>query len=295
MNLLPQRPLSLSLALAMTLTAGAGGTSTASRADEPALRQALSLYASFDGGTEADVARGDRVLYHASSMKRDDAKPGLPGAVTLARGQGRHGDALHFTKQSPAVLFYRAPRNIAYAARDWSGTISFWLQLDPETTLAPGFADPIQITERGWNDGALWVDFSDKSPRHFRLGAFPDLATWNPTNRDVEQMTDAERPRLDAGRPPFAADRWTHVAITFERFNTGQPDAVATLYLDGQHQGALPGRTQTFTWDPERAAIMIGLGYIGLFDELALFDRALSDAEIGTLFRTEGRLVPPAP
>ncbi len=290
MNLLP-RPLSL----ALTLAALAGGSPIASRADEPVVRQALSLYASFDGGTEADLARGDRVLYHATSMKRDDARPGLPSAVTIARGQGRHGDALQFTKQSPAVVFFRAPKNIAYTPRNWSGSISFWLRLDPETTLAPGFADPLQITERGWNDGALWVDFSDKSPRHFRLGAFPDLATWNPTNRDVEQMTDAERPRLDAGRPPFTADRWTHVAITFERFNTGQPDAVATLYLDGQRQGALTGRTQTFTWDPERAAIMIGLGYTGYFDELALFDRALTAAEVEGLSRAEGRLVPPAP
>lgn len=289
-----QRP-ATRLGAVLFALAAVGDLAPTSRGDEPDLRGSLSLYASFDGGTEADQARGDRVLYHASSMKRDDARPGLPEAVTIARGQGRHGDALHFTRQSPAVLFYRASKNIAYTPRNWSGTISFWLRLDPETTLAPGFADPIQITERGWNDGALWVDFSDKSPRHFRLGAFPDLALWNPTNRDVEQMTDADRPRFDAGRPPFAADRWTHVVITFERFNTGQADGVATLYLDGQRQGGLTGRNQTFTWDLDRAAIMIGLGYTGLFDELALFDRALSPAEVASLSRTGGRMVPPAP
>jgi hypothetical protein len=260
------------------------------RGDEPSLRKALSLHATFDNGTEADHARGDRVLYTASSMKRDDAKPGLPDGVVLAEGKGRHGDALRFAKKTGAVVFYRAAKNVAYAPKDWSGTVSFWLSLDPEKDLEPGYTDPLQMTERGWNDGALWVDFSDKSPRHLRLGAFADLKVWNPENRDFEKMSPEERPMFDAGRPPFAAGKWSHVAFTFEHFNTGMDDGVATLYLDGQRRGSVRGRTQTFTWDPEKSAVMLGLSFTGFFDELAIFDRALTDAEIVALHRSGGRI-----
>ena len=74
-----------------------------------------------------------------------------------------------------------------------------------------------------------------------------------------------------------------HVVFTFEHFNTGQPDGVARLYLDGQFAGALPPRTQTFTWDARQSSIMLGLGYIGFFDELSWFNRALTETEIRQL------------
>ncbi len=268
-----------------------GGAWSHVRCEEPSMRGALSFHASFDGGTEADHARGDRVLYTASSMKRDDASPGLPAEVTIAKGKGRHGNALHFTKKSGAVVFFKAAKNVAYTPKDWSGTVSFWLSLDPEKDLEPGYTDPLQMTERAWNDGALWVDFSDKSPRHLRLGAFADLKVWNPQDRDFEKMTPEERPMFDAGRPPFATGKWSHVAFTFEHFNSGRDDGVATLYLDGKRQGSIRGRTQTVTWDPEKAAVMLGLSFTGLFDELAIFDRALVDDEIAQLFRAGGRVV----
>ena len=93
-------------------------------------------------------------------------------------------------------------------------------------------------------------------------------------------MSPADRPMFDAGRPPFAAGKWSHVAVTFEHFNTGRADGVATLYLDGQRKGSVRGRNQVFTWDPDKAAIMLGLSFTGLFDELAIFDRALDAGEV---------------
>lgn len=283
------------LAFLLTLAVAGLGDGPRLKGEEPSLRKALSLHASFDKGTEADFARGDRVLYTATSAKRDDGKPGLPAEVSIAPGKGRHGDALHFVKKNSAVLFYKAAKNVAYASKDWSGTVSFWISVDPEKGLEPGYTDPIQITERAWNDAALWVDFSDKSPRHFRLGAFADLKVWNPENRDFEKLTPEERPMFDVGQPPFAAGKWSHVVFTFEHFNTGRADGVATLYIDGERRGSIKGRNQTFTWDPEKAAVMLGLSFTGLLDELAIFDRALNDGEIRDLFRAGGRVTPPAP
>ena len=114
---------------------------------------------------------------------RDTARPGLPEGVEIARGKGRHGDALWFRKKSSSAVFFRAAENMPYRKSDWSGTISFWLSLDPDKDLEPGYTDPLQITERAWNDAAIWVDFSDKDPRHLRLGAFADLKVWNPSEQ----------------------------------------------------------------------------------------------------------------
>jgi hypothetical protein len=250
----------------------------------PSLRSSLTLHASFDNGPNADHARGDATLYHSPTAERKTSMPGLPDSVRIVPSAGKTGAALHFVKKSDAAIFFQVDKNLPYRKTDWSGTVSFWLSLDPETDLQPGFADPIQITERAWNDAALWVDFSsDQPPRRFRLGAFADLKVWNPNNRDFDSLPPADKPMFDAGKPPFAKGRWSHVVIVFENFNTGQTNAVATLYLNGKPAGSVRGREQTFTWDPSKAAIMLGLSYTGLFDELMIFDGPLTAAEVAHL------------
>ncbi len=258
-----------------------------------AIRKSLTLSATFDTGTDADFAKGDKHIYTASSSERKDSKPELPaGEIALAKGQGRHGsDALHFIKKSSKVVFYKAAENVDYRKEDWSGTVSFWLSLDPQQDLGDWYCDPIQITEKAWNDAGLWVDFSkDDKPKHFRLGVLADLKVWNPTNRDFEKMTPAERPVYEVTQPPFSRGKWTHVVVAFEKFNTGKPDGVAKLYLNGKLQGAVTGRNQVYSWDPEKAAIQMGMSYVGLYDDLSIFNRALSDVEIQTVYTLEGRL-----
>ena len=127
-----------------------------------------------------------------------------------------------------------------YAASDWSGTVSFWLRVDPRSELEPGFCDPVQITPRAWNDAAFFVEF-EKRPESipFRLGVYANLDVWNPTKRKFEEIPASERPLVTVTDPPFAGNKWTHVVFTFERFNTGKPDGVARLYLDGEPRGVL--------------------------------------------------------
>ncbi len=254
---------------------------------EPGWQQALAFHASFDHGTEADVARGDRRLYHAPALnKRADAVVGLPPESTVARvaGRGRFGGALHFQRKSDATAFYQAAGNFPYRATNWSGTVSFWLSTDPATDLAPGYCDPLQITPRAWNDGAFFVEF-EKRPASipFRLGAYADFKIWNPDNRKWESIPVAEKPLVAVDPPPFAGGQWTHVVFTFDHYNTGQPNGVTRLYLNGRPAGDLPVRQQTFTWDPAKTHVMLGLGYVGYFDELSLFDRALSESEVASL------------
>ena len=251
---------------------------------QDALRKALTFHAPFDGSTDAAYGAGDTKLYWAPTAKqRQTAKPGLPdgGEVQHARGAGRFGDALRFTIRKSPLVFYQGAKNMPYQPADWSGTVSFWLSADPQGELEPGFCDPVQITPRAWNDAAFFVEF-EKRPEAipFRLGVYADLLVWNPTKRPFAEITAAERPLVTVDNPPFSRGKWTHVLFTFERFNTGRADGVTRLYLDGTRRGELSGRQQTFTWDPASVAIMLGLSYIGMIDEIAIFDRVLTDDEI---------------
>jgi len=131
----------------------------------------------------------------------------------------------------------------------------------------------------------MFVEF-EKRPAGipFRLGVYADKSVWNPTDRKFSDIPAAERPLATVENPPFAAGKWTHVVFVFEKFNTGKPEGLATLFLDGTKRGEIASRTQTFTWDSTTASLMLGLGYIGMMDDLAVFDRALTQDEISKLF-----------
>lgn len=261
---------------------------TGAAVDEEALRRALSFHASFDGKVDAVYAAGDPRLYWAPSLKqRQEAKAGLPdgGAVVAARGAGKFGDALHFTKKGSPLVFFQGARNMPYEPANWTGTVSFWLSVDPRNDLEPGFCDPLQITPRAWNDAAFFVEFEKgQESIPFRMGVYADLNIWNPEKRRFADIPAEERPLVTVQNPPFARGKWTHIAFTFQHFNTGRTDGVARLYLDGKPHGELSSRLQSFTWDPEKTIMALGLSYIGFFDELSVFNRALNGEEIVALY-----------
>lgn len=284
MRPLPYRRIPCSPLLVVGLILGA---SFGLAADLSEMARALTFHASFDHGVDADFARGDGRFLHAPSHdKRAESKPGLPpeGEVRVAEGVGRFGNALRFVKTSTLACF-RASGNMAYRTGGWNGTVSFWLSVDPEADLAMGFCDPLQITSKAWNDAAFFVEFEKKTNAvPFRIGVYPDPSAWNPRNQKWEEMSPAEKPHVTVPAPtPFARGRWTHVVFTFEHFNTGRPDGVVTLYLDGRKAAQIPARRQTFTWDLDKTYIMMGIGYLGLWDELAIFNRALTAEEVGRL------------
>ncbi len=159
----------------------------------------------------------------------------------------------------------------------------------PDKDLKPGYSDPIQVTDKTWNKAALWVDFSkDEVPRHFRYGVFADFEVWNPDGRKYDDIPASERPWVVVANPPFARGKWTHVVMTFSGFNRPGTGGVAWLYLDGKLQGEVKNRRQVFTWQPAKTAIYLGISYIGLMDDLAVFDRALSPREVERLYRLPG-------
>ena len=241
--------------------------------------------APFDGSPDAHVAGGDPKLYHAPNYKPDaPVTAGLDGTtVRLAKGEGRTGDALHFTRKNTQAIFFKAQGNTPFTATGGSGTISFWLRLDPDRDLEPGWCDPFQLTDKAYNDCAIWVDFTkDDKPRHFRLGVFGSLKAWDPMNKgsDGNPVFDGRLVRVK--RPSFSRDRWTHVAITLDRLGAGA--GTAQLYVDGQPQGTGSGIAETFQWDLAKASLRLGIDYVGYLDDLTVFRRALTPAEIAALF-----------
>src|SRR5688572_25531819 len=207
--MLSLRGLPFQLGLVLSLAA----TWTSPGADAPNLRPALLLHASFDRGFDADFAVGDAKLYTAPTGNRKIAQPGLPEGdlVVLAKGEGRHGDGLRFTKKMKPVVFFRGEKNLGYSTNNWSGAASFWLRLDPDKDLEPGYCDPLQFVAQAWGEGNMFVEFSkDHSPRHFRYAILAVTRYWNPKNLGWEVIPEPERPMVPVHKAPFAHEKWTH-------------------------------------------------------------------------------------
>ncbi|SNR15768.1 LamG-like jellyroll fold domain-containing protein [Tenacibaculum jejuense] len=252
------------------------------------LKAALTFYSSFDNGIEADFALGDKKMYTVPNRKAvDSAKVGLHKPdITRQDGKGKYGAGLVFTERSSGNIYYPSEKNINYNTENWNGAVSFWLSLDPATDLKPGYCDPIQITDVSYNDAAIWVDFTKENPRDFRLGVIGDREVWNPNPEGPDNENPIFNKRLTGVKnPPFGTGKWTHILINFSGLNT--KEGKASLYMNGELKGTREQIDTPFTWDLSKSNIYLGLGYIGLFDELSIFNRNLTDKEIKTLYNLE--------
>jgi hypothetical protein len=253
-----------------------------------ALKSALTLAATFDSDYMADYAKGDANLFTSPSYDElTDSQLGMKvEGIKIAVNEGRKGSgALHFTKKTKPVIYFKGERNINYNTSDWEGTISLWLKLNPEEDLAPGYTDPFQITDSGYNDAAFWVDFSDVNPRNFRMGVYGDLAVWNPNNIGPEEDPNFQNRLLTAKDQPFSRSKWTHVVLSFSKFNT--PEGEANFYVNGKYQGkrSIP---EPFTWEYANSKIFLGINFIGMIDEFSIFDKSLNQEQVQELYQLKG-------
>jgi hypothetical protein len=185
-------------------------------------------------------------------------------------------------------VFFPAKGNLAYKQGGWGGAVSVWLNTDPNKLLKTKFCDPIQITQQGANNGGIWFDFNDARPRHLRHGAFPAVAKGQtPINEEDPKAPMVRVPKID-----WKAGEWHHVVLSWKNFDTGKADAVSVLYIDGKRIGAVKDRAIAMDWDMTRAGIYVVVNYIGLLDELALFRRGLTAAEVILLYGKPGLLAP---
>ncbi|TVQ66534.1 MAG: hypothetical protein EA360_05520 [Balneolaceae bacterium] len=276
----------------LTLTVSLFATGCGKPSTNTLLQECITFFASFDQDLGADYAFGNNQLFTSPSWSlRGEAVPldslTFPGQLEIHRGEGRYRDALWIDSRYEPVFFYEGENNFHLSETVFAGTLSFWLRLDPDVTLHPGFSDPVQITSRSWNDGALFVDFTDRIPREFRFAIFPDRTVWDPLNLEWDDVPENQRPMIGIRNHPFSMDTWTHVAIAFENFNSGKPDGIVKTYLNGVFTGSLSEREMTFSWNPSEVKIWIGYNYRGYLDELILFNRSLTAEEVMKLYSLE--------
>ena len=116
----------------------------------------------------------------------------------------------------------------------------------------------------------------------------PLFHIWNPTNVQWADIPFEKRPMVQVAKPPFSRDAWTHVAFTLSNVNSKAAKPSGSLYLNGAKQGSIENWDLSFGWDPASVALVLGASYVGHQDDLAVFDRALSDAEIEQVFQLPG-------
>ena len=157
-----------------------------------------------------------------------------------------------------------------------------WINHDPDKQLKTGFSDPVQITQKGAGNGGIWFDYNDAKPnRNLRMGTFPAIGEGR---TPIQESREAFSPMVWVDKPGFKVGDWHHVALVWHNFDTRKNDASATLTIDGKLMGEIKkDYSISMDWDLEKAGIYIAVNYIGLMDELALFNRALTPEEIGVL------------
>ena len=254
------------------------------------LTEALTFHASFDHGPDADFALGDARIYSATVENGKETGKLTPGlgepALTVAEGQGKFGSALMFSTENSHVVLFKAAQNVAYSPSDFGGTASFWMNLDP-AEIPQRYCDPFQLTDKDYSDACIWIDFTkNDTPSDFRLGCFGNQSEWDASGKRGGSEEFFWR-LVKVTEPPFVKEQWTHVAITWNGLNTSDPGR-ARLYFNAEFYGATSRVNEQFTWDIEKANVRLGTGhYVGLFDDLAFFNRPLSADEIRALYELE--------
>jgi hypothetical protein len=261
-------------------------------AGETALHKAVTLYASFDEEVRADTGGGKLALKtrfnHPTSKGKFIFEDGFSSkAFRIVKSKGIHGGALECIDVLPnnGRIFFPARGNLAYRKGGWQGAVSVWIKTDPDKLLKTKFCDPIQITQKGANDGGIWFDFNDAKPRDLRIGVFPTVMGGKALSE-----SDPKAPMVRVKGVGFTANAWHHVVLTWRNLDTGKTDAVASLYIDGKRIGQVADRDLAMAWDIDHAGIYIAVNYIGLLDELALFGRELTQAEAALLHAKPGVL-----
>jgi hypothetical protein len=258
-----------------------------------AVLKAVTFYASFDEALRADVGGGDLTLWTRSNDPKEKGKflyeKGFDDrAFRVAKGKGVAGGCLEATDVLPnnGRLYFPAKGNLAFKKGGWGATLSVWINTDPNKLFKTPFCDPIQITQKGANNGGIWFDFNNARPRDLRMGVFPAVA--DPKTAIKEE--DPRAPMVRVKDVGFKSGDWHHVVLTWDHLDTGKKDALATLYIDARNIGDVKDYEIAMDWEVEKAGIYVAVNYIGLLDELALFNRPLTADEVTLLHKQPGML-----
>ncbi len=241
------------------------------------LRQHTCLYASFDRTVNADFSRGEGTAKYQSQVVRH------------ASYGGRYGGGLHFSAAdygwAEDEFVFPAEDNFPYSSGPFEGTVSLWLNCDPDADLAAAYpVDPFHLS-RHPADGSFYLDLTRPdderygSPRKLRFGMYGD---------SPERQRHLGGQLIVVGDLGWKRGEWHHVVATWRNFNSGRNDAAAEVYIDEVRRGWMEGFEHRLTWDLAGMKIGLGQRFAGLLDELIVLDVALSAAQVQALHRLPG-------
>jgi hypothetical protein len=114
------------------------------------------------------------------------------------------------------------------------------------------------------------------------MGIFPSV----PSGQKPIPEDDPKAPMVRVPAVKFKAGDWHHIVLTWKNLDTGKNDGQAVLYIDGKKKGSLENAQLAMDWDMEKAGIYVGVNFIGLMDELAIFGRMLTSEEVSRLHKS---------
>ncbi|HEX4912742.1 MAG TPA: LamG domain-containing protein, partial [Vicinamibacterales bacterium] len=204
-------------------------------------------------------------LWRADRSTRDDAGTN-DGRVsnTVTYVPGRFNQAFQFGPSQGVVEQVTSPMNLPAN----SFTMEFWARPDATRSVTPEQTSGISGT--GGQRYAIAPDYRGSS-------SFANAAVSVGTNGiSVFEHSPSYLPSLLVYESPAAISDWTHVAVVYE-------NRTPRLYVNGVL--VRTGLTSPYEVSPSKTfGDEFGYGqYVGLLDDIGIYSRALTDAEIQAL------------
>lgn len=258
----------LSAALVLTsISVPGGGIKGTAEAASVDITSDLIAYYPFDDSLDNIVSKtGGKATLHGGS----GATWNKPAVGEATYGAGKKGKAFDFNGGANGVDGNNGLELDAKVTTD-AYTISFWAQMDAYASYSSlVFAAKDGSLDCGFNLAENWGGVS-----------FPTLRVWDANSWQGWQS--AADVYLDAWNPP-AAGTWTYITLTY---------ANGTLYLyrDGIEMAKKENAEYTLS-TIKNQALFLGINFWdatidGRIDDFALYNRALSAADVAALYAEE--------
>lgn len=264
----------LFICIALTGLAWADAYSEAVIADSPLSYFQFEDAVSADGNSCADTMGLTAAYYRNIGSGYDP--------ISLVAGRHRLGQAVEFNGAAGGSGNFVDVHDNVYTGdllTDANMTIEMWM-----STTASSSNYPVVVDYHNYLDGAVGPQLK------FGNYAGPPVQTFQP-------FIEMDGGTWYAWPPGILGDGdWHHYAVTFD-FNSVSSETTAEIFIDGESQGthAFSGQIVP-TSDPNWATIILGAagnefyvssGYEGLMDEVAIYDYALSGAQIAAHYNAE--------
>ena len=188
------------------------------------LHKAVTLYASVRrSSARADFGGGERSLAtrfnHETEAGKFVFEPGIDEKIfaSLREGSSRRGARSDRCAAANGRIFYPAKGNSPSSRAAGAGPARL-AQHGPERAAQDEFCDPVQITEKGANNGGIWFDFNDAKPRDRRMGVFPAVPAGEQPIRGAIPTR-----RWSESSSGIQAGEWHHVVLNWQNLDTGRP------------------------------------------------------------------------